>query len=57
MLYCRSGNRAGQALELLKTAGFTHATNAGGISDVRELRAIPAQSPAAPAGAEIPPTR
>lgn len=40
MLYCRSGNRAGQALTLLEAAGFSNVTNAGGITDVRELRDI-----------------
>lgn len=52
MLYCRSGNRAGQAQEILKSAGFTNVTNAGGIADVRTLRGIAVQSPAtAPAPA------
>lgn len=40
MLYCRSGNRAGQAKELLDAAGFTSVTNAGGIDDVRILRGL-----------------
>lgn len=40
MLYCRSGNRAGQAKTLLEQAGFTHITNAGGIDDVRKLREL-----------------
>lgn len=40
MLYCRSGNRAGQAKELLEKAGFTHITNAGSIDDVRKLREL-----------------
>jgi phage shock protein E len=40
MLYCRSGNRAGQAKTLLEAAGFSNVTNAGGISDVREQRDI-----------------
>lgn len=40
MLYCRSGNRAGQAKELLEAAGFTNVVNAGGIGDVRALRDI-----------------
>ena len=44
MLYCRSGNRAGQALTLLETAGFSHVGNAGGITDVRALRDLAAQS-------------
>lgn len=40
MLYCRSGNRAGQAKTLLEEAGFSNVTNAGGISDVRDFRDI-----------------
>ncbi len=49
-LYCRSGNRAGQAMAVLEAAGFTNVTNAGGIADVRTLRGLAAQSPA-PEGA------
>lgn len=45
VLYCRTGNRSGQALEKLVAAGFTNVSNGGGISDVRRLRA--AASPAA----------
>jgi phage shock protein E len=41
MLYCRSGNRAGQAKTLLEAAGFSNVSNAGGIGDVRDLRDIP----------------
>ena len=34
VVYCRSGNRAGQAIEKMKSAGFTgELTNAGGLSD------------------------
>jgi phage shock protein E len=40
MLYCRSGNRAGQAKELLDAAGFTNVTNAGSIDDARNLRGL-----------------
>jgi phage shock protein E len=47
MLYCRSGNRAGQAQEILKAAGFTNVTNAGGITEVRTQRDLATQSPAA----------
>ena len=50
MLYCRSGNRAGQAQDILRAAGFTNVVNAGGIADVRsqrELLASPAASEAA----------
>ena len=51
MLYCRSGNRAGQAKELLEAAGFTSVTNAGGIDDVRIQRGLKLaarNSPASP---------
>jgi len=52
MLYCRSGNRAGQAKAQLEAAGFTNVTNAGGIGDVRELRKLAApNASAAPAAA------
>lgn len=40
-LYCRSGNRAGQAMEILKTAGFSQVSNVGGIGEVRNLRELP----------------
>jgi phage shock protein E len=39
VLYCRSGNRSGQALEQLVAAGFTNVSNGGGIDAVRKLRA------------------
>ena len=39
VLYCRSGNRAGQAMQQLVAAGFTNVSNAGSIGDVRNLRA------------------
>lgn len=31
ILYCRSGNRSGQAEQALREKGFTEATNAGGL--------------------------
>lgn len=36
VLYCRSGNRSGQAQRLLQHAGFTDVTNAGGLSDLQK---------------------
>ena len=42
-LYCRSGNRAGQAKALLEAAGFTNVINQGGIDDAREIRSSSAQ--------------
>ncbi|HKK57462.1 rhodanese-like domain-containing protein [Marinobacter sp.] len=37
-LYCRSGNRAGQAKSALESAGYTNVKNRGGIADAREAR-------------------
>lgn len=39
-LYCRSGGRAGIALEALEEAGYTNVSNAGGIEDAREKRGL-----------------
>jgi rhodanese-related sulfurtransferase len=33
VLYCRSGHRAGIALDTMKSLGFTNLTNAGAIAD------------------------
>lgn len=30
-VYCRSGNRSRQAVDILKAMGYSHATNIGGI--------------------------
>jgi len=35
-LYCRSGNRSGNALKIMQKLGYTNATNVGGINDARE---------------------
>jgi len=32
VLYCRSGNRAGKAIMMLRKAGYTNLNNAGGIT-------------------------
>ena len=37
-LYCRSGRRAGVAMEQLQTMGYTHVSNVGGIDDARAIR-------------------
>jgi phage shock protein E len=34
VLFCASGARSGQAARLLKQAGFTDVTNAGGLDDM-----------------------
>jgi len=36
-LYCRSGNRSGQALAVMKDLGFTDLSNAGGLEDASQL--------------------
>ena len=33
IVYCRSGNRSGQAKELLEKQGYTNVINAGGVLD------------------------
>jgi phage shock protein E len=38
ILYCRTGNRSGMAIDILKEAGFTNLTNGGSIVDVRTTR-------------------
>lgn len=37
-LYCRSGNRSGQALRIVQGWGYTKAFNAGGFSALSESR-------------------
>jgi phage shock protein E len=36
VLYCRSGNRSGQAFQYLKSQGFTNLHNAGGLMEMLE---------------------
>ncbi len=50
ILYCRSGNRSGQAAALLALEGFTVA-NAGGFDDWLSAK-LPIRAPADPAGNE-----
>lgn len=40
VLYCRSGNRAGQALDAMTQMGFTHVTNAGGVDNASTLTGL-----------------
>jgi len=38
VIYCRSGNRAGKAIEYMKSSGFTGVlTNAGSVSDASNI--------------------
>jgi phage shock protein E len=34
--YCRSGNRSGQAITILKQAGIVDITNGGGLEDMKQ---------------------
>ncbi len=36
-VYCHSGNRAGQAAVILKTAGYTNVTDLHGLTDVEAI--------------------
>ena len=38
ILYCRSGNRSGAAVHLLKLAGITDVYNGGGIFDMQKIK-------------------
>jgi rhodanese-related sulfurtransferase len=37
VIYYRSGNRAGQAIDALADMGYTNLTNAGGVNDAAAL--------------------
>lgn len=37
LLYCRSGNRSGQAEAIMRQIGFESVKNIGGLEEVREL--------------------
>ncbi|WP_205618400.1 rhodanese-like domain-containing protein [Schaalia suimastitidis] len=41
VVYCRSGNRSGQALTLMTNAGFVDVTNAGGLQEAAETLGLP----------------
>lgn len=39
VVYCRTGNRSGIALKILKEQGFTDVTNGGGLTDMKDMPA------------------
>lgn len=41
LVYCRSGNRSGQAVALMKEAGFTSVTNIGSVEQASRTTGIP----------------
>ncbi|MEV8268008.1 rhodanese-like domain-containing protein [Microbacterium sp. NPDC076911] len=40
LVYCRSGNRAGQAIALMEEAGFSDLTNLGSLEDAAQTTSI-----------------
>lgn len=40
LVYCRSGNRAGQAIALMEQAGFTNVTNLGSLEQAAQATDI-----------------
>ena len=38
VLYCRSGNRSGMAVSILKQSGIAEAENAGGLGDMLQAK-------------------
>ena len=40
VVYCRSGNRSAQAVEIMKAAGFTNVVDAGGVNDASSKTGI-----------------
>lgn len=41
VVYCRSGNRSGQAVEIMKQLGFGNLVNAGGVQDASRSTGLP----------------
>ena len=44
VIYCRSGNRSGQALAALQAAGFTDLTNLGSLAEAAAATGLPVVS-------------
>ena len=41
VIYCRSGNRSGAAIEQMKTMGFSNLTNGGAVANASALTGLP----------------
>lgn len=52
ILYCRSGNRSGQAEQVLQEKGFTQARNAGGLEALLSATAQQAAHPSSARSSE-----
>lgn len=40
LVYCRSGNRSGQAIERMTALGFTDLTNGGGVENASQITGL-----------------
>ena len=45
LLYCRSGNRAGQAEAFMESNGFTDVTNLGSVQEASQATGLPIVTP------------
>ena len=45
VVYCRSGNRSGQAVAMMEQAGFTNVTNLGSVGDAAAATGLPILTP------------
>ena len=45
LIYCRSGNRAGAAIDVMKQAGFTDLRNLGSLEDAANATGLPIVQP------------
>lgn len=45
VVFCRSGNRSGQARDILVSVGFTNVKNGGGLDDMLKLKKKTSTSP------------
>ncbi len=41
LVYCHSGNRSGQAVDMMQDAGFASATNLGSVEEAAEATGLP----------------
>ncbi len=41
VVYCRSGNRSGQAVKMMEDAGFTSVTNLGSVEEASSSTGLP----------------
>lgn len=44
VVYCRTGNRSAQAVEIMRSTGFADVTDAGGLDDAQVSTGLPIES-------------